>query len=312
MRLIDRPLESLPGVCGLTAAAPGHRERPSSASVRYVLDVAASYACGDLVRNGDGLFEPENPLFRMPVETFWLECFAEREGDAKGPNKRVGYLVRSGDGGRAGTITPFTETGNGMTQQLPGQIWFDLDAPIVRKQGMYALRHPHIGHLAGLLKHCVLVPDQDRLAAMHVSAGVNTTPLVALAEGTWFALPLLFAFVALLNSPQLVETRASDLDRLNRARARRGRAPLLDHVEVRLALGDTSRTGSCGTEARVSPRLHFVRGHVVRRSGKTFWRQPHLRGDSQKALVFRTVRVTAGRSVRTDPTQHVRQAAFGA
>jgi hypothetical protein len=311
MRLIDRPLEPLHGVSGLTPPHC-HGERPANASVRYVLDLAASQACGDLVRNGEGLFEPDNPLFRMPVETFWLECFTEREEGAAGPNTRVGYLVRSGASGRAGVITPFTETSNGLTQQLPCQICFDLDATIVREKGMYALRHPHIGHIADLLKHCVLVPDQDRLAAMHVRAGVSATPLGALAEGTWFALPLLFAFVALLNSPQVVETRPSDLERLNRARTRRGRAPLLDHVEVRLALGDSARGGSAGADARVSPRLHFVRGHVVRRSGKTFWRQPHLRGDSQKSLVFRTVRVTAGRSVRADAAQHVRQASYGA
>lgn len=307
MRLIDRPLEPLPDVNGSTESRT-IRERPSHASVRYVLDPAASYACGDLVRNGEGLFEPDNCLFRMPADTFWLECFTERDGDASAPNRRVGYLVRSGSTGRRGTITPFTETADGRTRQLPGQIWFDLDAPIVSEKGMYALRHPQLDHVAGLLTHCVLVPDQESLSKMRVSAGSNSTPLGALAEGTWFALPLMFAFVALLNSPQVVDTRPSDLERLNRARARRGRPPLLDHVEVRLALGDSARSGNAGTNGRMTPRLHFVRGHVVRRSGKTFWRQPHLRGDSQKALVFRTVRVTAGRSVRADAAHHVRRA----
>ncbi len=312
MRLIDRPVERLTEARHV-GNNPNGRMIPfafhaSEASVRYVLDIEASNACGELVRCGDGLFEADNPLFRMPAETFWVELFGERAPTMSGPNKRIGYLVHAATDGRSGTITPFSETSEGLSRRLPCEIRFDLDGKMVREPGMYHLRHPHMPHLAPLLEHSMLHPDPEGLKTLRTRAGANSTVLGELAEGTWFALPLLFAFVALLNSPQVVETRHSDLARLNRARSRRGRLPLLDHVEVRLTLGETSGTGGVGGSFRSAPRLHFVRGHVVRRHGKTFWRQSHLRGDSQKAIVSKTVRVTAGRSVRSDAARHVRTA----
>jgi len=71
------------------------------------------------------------------------------------------------------------------------------------------------------------------------------------------------------------------------------------HVEVRLVLGEEPRyAGSAAAHHRTPPRLHFVRGHMVHRSGKTFWRASHLRGDTSKAVLQKTVRVTAAKSAR--------------
>jgi len=44
---------------------------------------------------------------------------------------------------------------------------------------------------------------------------------------------------------------------------------------------------------RPTPRLHFVRGYIVRRSGQTFWRTSHLRGDAAKPVISRTIRFNA-------------------
>lgn len=311
MRLIDRPSEVLlsdrrTGTGGRDAHAARELDA-ASASIRYVLDGDASNACADLVRSGDGLFSVENPLLRMPAEHFWVELFEESDGGGPDYRGRMGYLVSANDGGRSGTIVPYSETSEGLRRRLPCEIAFDLDGGIPRQPGTYALAHPHMTHLAELLSHCRLCPDHERIAARQPDSVAQTETLSMLAEGTWFALPLLFAFVALLNSPQVVETRHSDLHRLNRARARRGRAPLLDHIEVRLALGERAAGAGQGNALRLAPRLHVVRGHVVHRHGKTFWRQAHLRGDSQKAIVAKTVRVSAGRSVRRDAAHHVRK-----
>ena len=307
MRLIDRPIETLTGKPDQAPSADGRTEI-ASASTRYVLDIEASNACGELVRTGDGLFELDSPLLRLPAEVFWVELFEECTAAGPGPNRRMGYLVQAKPGGRAGSVQPFAETDDGLTRSLPCEIRFDLDQEIKPAPGMYRFQHSHNRCVAELLQHCRLVPDKTAMALLRVKAGSTGTVLTELAEGTWFALPLLFAFVALLNSPQVVETQPSDLDRLNVARKRRGRLPLLDHVEVRLALGEGSRAGSGGESLRAAPRLHLVRGHVVRRAGRTFWRQAHLRGDSQKAMATKIVRVTAGRSVQSGAARHLRNA----
>jgi hypothetical protein len=312
MRLIDRkpeiPIRHEHAVHGRRVVPILTDHHAALASVRYVLDLPASNACGELIRSGEGLFEADNPLFRMPAETFWVELFEERAPGAFGANRRLGYLVQAAADGRSGTITPFAETNTGLCRRLPCQMIFDLRQPMTRPTGGHSLRNPELPHLADLLEHCILYPDREGLKDLRPGSDASATVLAELAQGTWYALPLLFAFVALLNSPQVVDTRASDLARLNRERIKRGRQPLLDHVEVRLSLGDGTGAGRSDGIGRTVPRLHFVRGHVVHRDGKTFWRQAHLRGDSHKAIVSKTVRVTAGQSVRSNAARHVRSA----
>jgi hypothetical protein len=84
------------------------------------------------------------------------------------------------------------------------------------------------------------------------------------------------------------------LERLNQARLKAGRAPLLEHTEVSAPLLPEYRAsgGRGGPEhVRRGPRLHHVRGHLVRRGSQLFWRVPHLRG-SAHAGVVRTRTVT--------------------
>lgn len=315
MRLIDRSPDVPPRfkkfLTGQQAQQARHMFDASMADIRYVLDLPASSACADLIRNGDGLFEADNPLFRMPAESFWVEMFEERGSDHLGSNKRLGYLVQSGPDGRSGTIIPFYETNEGLRRQMPCTVVFDLDNKMAARPGTHSIRHAEMYHLAGLFNHCLLCPDPKGLEEYKSKIGPHKSALSELAQGTWYALPLLFAFTALLNSPQVIETRNSDLYRLNRERVKRGRSPLLDHVEVRLSLGGGGAGGFEGGALRTAPRLHVVRGHVCRRNGKTFWRQAHLRGDSHKAIITKTVRVTAGKSLRENPAHHVRSSVNG-
>lgn len=312
MRLIDRspeiPVRYQKSVNGRSATTMPGMFDATMANIRYVLDLPASNACGDLLRNGVGLFEADNPLFRMPADCFWVELFEEHASGYDGPNRRLGYLVQSEPDGRSGVILPFHETNDGLRRQAPCTIVFDLDDKMSARPGMHPLRHAEMQHLRDLLDHCLLCPDTTGMKELRNRSERTTSVLAELAQGTWYALPLLFAFTALLNSPQVVETRNSDLFRLNRERIKRGRAPLLDHVEVRLCLGGAGGIGSPSGAFRTAPRLHVVRGHVVRRNGKTFWRQAHLRGDSHKAIVSKTVRVTAGQAVRHDAARYVRSA----
>jgi hypothetical protein len=83
---------------------------------------------------------------------------------------------------------------------------------------------------------------------------------------------------------------------LNHKRGRRGQQPLLDHLEAHASLypagsdrPSVERTGRC------APRLHHVRGHLVRRDNVVYWRTPHLRGSASRGVVrSRTVRLSFG------------------
>jgi hypothetical protein len=83
------------------------------------------------------------------------------------------------------------------------------------------------------------------------------------------------------------------LERLNEARARSGKVSLLEQIEVFAPLLPEYKSGggSASDASRRSRRLHHVRGHLVRRGSKLFWRVPHLRGNARAGAV-RTRTVT--------------------
>jgi hypothetical protein len=91
---------------------------------------------------------------------------------------------------------------------------------------------------------------------------------------------LLRAALMLMNSRNLAshEKRPAP-PRLNAARARRGKAPLLDytHVHIRLTRALGQRAGMAA-DPRAPARLHLVRGHFKIRAGGIFWWAPHARG----------------------------------
>jgi hypothetical protein len=102
-----------------------------------------------------------------------------------------------------------------------------------------------------------------------------------------FDVPLLLAFLLLLATRNGLPQRAQTFERLNRRRLRGGKAPLLDHIEVRAPIMPEHQHGTPGEPqtTRMSPRLHHVRGHLVRRGSQIFWRVPHLRGSARSGIV---------------------------
>jgi len=299
MRLFDRILQGASTAGGSDGFDPGLVKDVAAANPRYVLDRFASKACGDLIRSAHELFDASSPLVRMPAEFFWVEAFQEGAGEGLDERtSRIGILVECEPGGRRGWVRHFGEAYLGACSQLP--VWTEFDFDNVLKlddDHSFRLRHDSIAHVAEFLRHTRMRVDPGYLQAFPESR--HQEVLRNLAEAVWFDIPVVAAFAALLSSPGNVDMHPSDLSRLNRARGRRGRSPLLDHIEVRLVLGSTSESsGNRLGHRRTAPRLHFVRGHFVHRRGKSFWRSPHLRGDSTKAVVQKTVRVTAVGSAR--------------
>jgi hypothetical protein len=103
------------------------------------------------------------------------------------------------------------------------------------------------------------------------------------------AIPVLLAFFLLLMTRDGLPQRATQLQRLNRARISRGRIPLADHIEVSAPLLPSYREvqleRASAAGSRRHPRLHHVRGHLVRRNDRLIWRVPHLRGKTDAGIV---------------------------
>jgi hypothetical protein len=101
-------------------------------------------------------------------------------------------------------------------------------------------------------------------------------------------IPLLLAFFLLLNARGATRPVAVQRDQLNRKRSGKNRPPLLDHIEVHATLPTHpfgANDDASGSITRRPPRLHQVRGHLVRRDNRVFWRAPHLRGSARQGVV---------------------------
>ncbi|WP_156681029.1 hypothetical protein [Sphingomonas profundi] len=275
-----------------------------------MLDPAASQQCCDLIRTQPDLFEPDNPLLRMPADRFWLEWFEEPDPTAPPgtlTNTRMAVLVEASASGRQAALTRFSEDSAGNVDLAPGTLSFDLDHLAVVPKGSessFRLRHGELPHVTALLRHATLHMDPAWTAAFQRCTRAEYQTFVAKAAAAmWFVMPFTLAFAALLNSRTVLREQHTDLDRLNSARVKRGRVPLMDHIEVGLRLGERlmpARRNATGS-TRSTPRLHFVRGHSVNRAGKTFWRAAHFRGNGDMPIVSKTVNVSAARQHLSTP-----------
>jgi hypothetical protein len=113
-------------------------------------------------------------------------------------------------------------------------------------------------------------------------------------------IPLLLAFFLLLNAKGATRPVPVQREQLNRKRSAKKRPPLLDHIEVHATLPAQTAgflDAEAGPIARRPPRLHHVRGHLVRRENRVFWRTPHLRGSARQGIVHsRTVCLSFSRA----------------
>lgn len=102
-------------------------------------------------------------------------------------------------------------------------------------------------------------------------------------EGTY-----LQCLLAMMNSRNCVENIPIDLSRLNKARARRGKRPLLSHARTNLVLSRSmTRVAEASGMTRDAARQHLVCGHFkIRRTG-VFWWTPFLRGDPKRGKIAR-------------------------
>jgi hypothetical protein len=251
-------------------------------------------------------------LLGIPAPLLWVEwsdavhqqvicqCDIVVEEDANAQGRQVGVLLQAEPGGRSAMARTFWSVPGSESEVVmsPLETYISLDErfePDVNAERMllggYASVHcgdPGVADLLGRVRfkfdgrwsqyyrECALDAESREKVVRKSLAGVAHD------------IPLLLAFFLLLNAKGATRPVAVHRDHLNRKRSAKNRPPLLDHIEVHATLpahSSGSRDDDGGCITRRSPRLHQVRGHLVRRDNRVFWRTPHLRGSARQGIV---------------------------
>jgi hypothetical protein len=323
MRLLDRVASSRgPLFLGLKdhpavrfeVTAPSHfAARIAECPLRFVLGddltrASAELAFADGARLSDCL-----DLLRVPARQLWVEWNDEvhrrviqetrwtADYDRAASGRREGvFLQGSADGYGAVMRTFWAHAGDDDTEvtmsplethlDLRGEFAESSDIAGILSGGFAGVTEQADPAMASLLDHVRFRFDGSwltyyRAAATH--AGTQREVVHgSLAAVTW-DVPLLLAFFLLLSAKDATRSVPVSRTVINRKRLARGRTPLLDHIEVSASLdaGHDAESADAHLEGRQSPRLHHVRGHLVRRGQRIFWRVPHLRGSGSRGMV---------------------------
>jgi hypothetical protein len=291
-----------------------HAATVAKCRVRYVLEDDLTRLCADLAYSKGARALAWADLLRMPATQLWVEwCnkpwqlalqrygFPIVEAGRQWVGRR-GALVSASPDGRSGMIRTFWSTGDGSDDVLASSIesYFDLDAaegesPDAPGQQEWRqagqVRDETIDDGDDVLARCFRFRYERSWAEYYANAGLPQTDSERLWRHTLGTIaldvPLLFSFILLLLTRSGLPQRSSNLERLNRARSREGKSALLEHLIVRAPFLPeySDQQQSSGHGLRRSPRLHHVRGHLVRRGGQLFWRVPHLRGSARAGNV---------------------------
>jgi hypothetical protein len=287
--------------------------------MRYLLTDELAGVCARLAySSGDRLVECLD-LIRVPAASLWVEWseaaeLADRADFFVGqahpqirPGRRSGAYISSAAGGRQARLCSFWSDGEEPLAS-PFEAALDFDAGQLINVSEKDVFHggwasvtdtdPEIATLLGCVRFR-LEPSwanyyRDAARSDETRATVLRDSLGGVARGVLMVL----AFLLLLGSSEGVSVKPISWETLNRKRAQNGKLPLLDHLEAALALSlrDTTDAGldcHAGVLGRLGPRRHHVRGHLVRRQNRIFWRRPHLRGNSLRGnILSRTVTLT--------------------
>jgi hypothetical protein len=277
--------------------------------LRYVLSDDLTRLCADLAYSKGAGTVACADLLHVPAETLWVEWCNEPWKSAlahhgfplgEGPwGGRRGALIRASRDGRRGLVRTFWNVnGGGDVRASSVEAYLDFDTAageepeaLDREPGRAGRVYDSARSGDDLLARCCRFRYQRSWSEYYRLANLSGTADQAVwrhSLGTLVMdIPMLLAFLLLLATRGGLPQRSQQLERLNRQRLRAGKAPLLDHIEVHAPMLPEYRDDprvECGT-ARRSPRLHHVRGHLVRRGSQLFWRVPHLRGSARSGVV---------------------------
>jgi hypothetical protein len=290
--------------------AEAFRDAVLACPVRYVLaDDLARCATQLAFAGGDSLTSCLD-LVHVPARSLWVEwteaprqavltTIAALELQGESCARRAGALLTASPDCRAGEIRTFWSTHAELAYLSPVVIGFDLDhvlgtdatADPVFGRGWATVTAPAELVLDDFLQHIRFHFDADWAAYYRNTCKTPEMRSAVLLNnmGTCaFDPPMLFALFLMLSARNALPLRTMAMDRLNLARSRAGKHPLLEHIEVSAPVCaplSVRVPNSMGTPARRGPRLHHVCGHIARRGSTVFWRAPHLRGSARGGQV---------------------------
>ncbi len=293
-------------------------DRVAHCPLRYVLSDDLTRLCTALAYSKGSRTLACADLLHVPARTLWVEwCEApwrtelalydfRMDAQETARSGRRGAFIQSSTDGRRGLVRTFWSDKDAASDVLASSMeaYFDFDTPVGEEpqpmdddyRSTVTVSDAESGNL---LRQCVRFRYEYSWDMYYQQARCSLAAKHAIARHALSTIavdiPVLLAFLLLLGMRSGVSHRALSFERLNRSRARAGKMPLLDHVEVHSSILQPYRCASAGAggEAmdRHTRRLHHVRGHLVRRGSKIFWRIPHLRGNL-KAGSIRTRTVT--------------------
>jgi hypothetical protein len=253
-------------------------------------------------------------LLRMPAPHLWIEwndgvhkrVIHETRStnvafDPAASGRKVGILLRASPSGLTAIgrtfWTDFAGEESAEVTLSPLETHFDLrgefaeahEAHDVLSGGFVDAIHSGNPAMASLLGHVRFRFDESWAAYYRGAAADPQFRHRLIKESidsiAWDA-PLILAFLLLLSAKDATRRAPVSRAAINRKRLANGRSPLLDHIEVNASLDALSSSEPSGeSSSRHSPRLHHVRGHLVRREDRVFWRVPHLRGSGSRGTV---------------------------
>ena len=286
-------------------------------ATRYVLSDELTRLCTALAYSKGASTLACADLLHVPAERVWVEwteapwrnelaLYGFRSPQNSARLGRRGVFIQSTPQGRRGLLRTFWADGESELNVLSSSMeaYFDFDTregedPEIfgRQQRSSLCVSDDAAGDADILRRCFRFRFESSWQDYYERAQLSSVQAAALcrhALGTIAVdIPVLLAFFLLLATRPGLPRRPLMLERLNSARAKSGKAALLEQIEVFAPLLPEYKSGCSGGagDYRRSPRLHHVRGHLVRRGSKLFWRVPHLRGSARAGSV-RTRTVT--------------------
>jgi hypothetical protein len=258
-------------------------------------------------------------LVRVPAQCLWVEWTDVSRRDALraipslevrdvGKSRHAGVLIKAAANGRSGHFRAFWSTPEEQAFLSPMVTAFDFDQQPTLPDVMHPMiwrgetsltmeGEPAIGEL---LEHLRLHFDEEWGAYYQSRCDtelLKTAVLRSSLGGCAFDGPMLMALFLLFGARGVLPRHEVCNGRINRIRRKGGKAPLLEHIQLSAPLDRPPVPGHApfGESTRRGPRLHHVRGHIVRRGSSVFWRSPHLRGSARSGQVrSRTVLLTYG------------------
>jgi hypothetical protein len=294
--------------------------------IRYVLADDLTRLCTELAYSRGARHLACADLLHVPAQLLWVEWSSEPWHDclerygfpvaADPVSGRRGVLIRASADGRRGMMrTLWSDAGELGVLASSIECYFDLDTaegeepqPPDSRCGAPIRVYDRASSGDDVLARCFRFRFERSWSQYYECARLSPQQTGALRQhalGTIaIDIPVVLTFLLLLASRAGLPRHPHDFARLNRARARLSRPPLLAHIEVRAPLlpeylGYARAVHGAGT--RRGPRLHHVRGHLMRSGSHLVWRVPHLRGSARAgAIRARTVTWTFDKLAETE------------